>query len=91
MDAVTNADKTMDLLIEAGRTGVTVADVRRKLRIHHGTASGVLSNLHREGIIARLTERRSSSKIYVLPRYVGKRKTEKQGRTHTCPECGHES
>lgn len=90
MESLTNADKTMDMLIDARQTGVTVAEVRRKLRIHHGTASGLLSTLHREGIIMRLADKRGDYKVYVLPRYVGKRKTERQGRLHTCPECGHE-
>lgn len=90
MESVNNAEKTLDLLINARKDGVTVADVRRKLRIHHGTASGLLSALHREGVIMRLADKRGAYKIYVLPRYVGKRETERQGRAHTCPECGHE-
>lgn len=86
----TNVEKVLDALIEAEKYGVTVQDIRLKLKIHHGTASGLLSSLHRENIIARLADRRGKNKIYVLPRYVSGRKTERQGRTHSCPECGHE-
>jgi DNA-binding MarR family transcriptional regulator len=86
----TNEDKVLDALIEAGKYGVTVQDIRLGLKIHHGTASGLLSSLHKENVIARLSDRRGKNKIYVLPRHVDGRKTERQGRIHSCPECGHE-
>jgi len=56
---------------------------------HHGTVSGALSVLHKEGRIARLTERRDRCRVYVHPEYVNGRDTDQQGRKHECPECGH--
>lgn len=47
---------------------------------HHGTASGVLSVLHKAGKIARLTERRNRCFVYVLNEYVNGRDTQEQGR-----------
>lgn len=47
---------------------------------HHGQSSGVLSTLHKEGLVARLTERRNRCAVYVLPEYVGGRETAAQGR-----------
>lgn len=47
---------------------------------HHGTASGVLSVLHKEGHVARLTERRDRCLVYVLPQYTQGRETTEQGR-----------
>jgi hypothetical protein len=47
---------------------------------HHGTASGTLSVLHKEGAIARLSLARDRCKVYVLPEYVGDRPTEPHGR-----------
>lgn len=41
--------------------------------LHHGQASSVLSVLHKEGRLARLTEKRERCAVYVLPEYVGDR------------------
>jgi predicted transcriptional regulator of viral defense system len=90
MESLTNVDKTMDLISASKTVGITVAEVRRSLRIHHGTASSVLSNLHKDGVIMRLSEKRGSYKIYVLPDYVVKRNTERQGRLKNCPHCGED-
>jgi hypothetical protein len=48
--------------------------------VHHGTASSVLSNLHKEGLIARVGDVRDNCKIYVHPQFIDGRTTEKQGR-----------
>lgn len=57
---------------------------------HHGTVSGALSVLHKEGKIARLTERRNRCRVYVHPAYVNERDTDSQGRKpKECPNCGH--
>jgi len=48
--------------------------------VHHGSASGVLSNLHKTERVCRLVDTRFGCKIYVLPEYVYDRTTEKQGR-----------
>jgi hypothetical protein len=47
--------------------------------MHHGQASGALSVLHKEGRIARLTERRNRCAVYVLPEYVQGRETSPHG------------
>lgn len=88
MESLTNVDKTMDILTASKTVGVTVAEIRRSLKIHHGTASSVLSNLHKDGVIMRLSQKRGAYKIYVLPQYVADRKTERQGRLRACPHCG---
>lgn len=71
------------LLVLVGRTGyrgLTVAEARRILPQHHGSISGALSNLHKAGSIACLTERRESCHPYVLPIHVDWRPTREQGR-----------
>ena len=57
--------------------GATVKELREVLAIHHGKASSILSNDHKAGKLARLTEKRNGCKVYVLPQYVDGRKTEK--------------
>ena len=61
--------------------GVTVRQLREWTGWHHGTASGVLSVLHRSRVIVRLAEVRDGCKVYVLPVYVDGRPTESPGRT----------
>jgi hypothetical protein len=55
--------------------GVTVVEARRDLQLHHGQASGALSNLHRGGHLALLTERRDRCHVYVLVENVRGRDT----------------
>lgn len=69
--------------------GVTWRELADRMGWHHGTASGVLSVLHKEGLLSRLTEKRDKCKVYVFPTFVAERETEQQGRKHECPECGH--
>lgn len=77
----TTQTKILTLLSEAGGRGATVAEVREALADegHHGTISGALSNLHRDGVIARLADKRDRCKIYVAPPFVYNRRTEEQG------------
>lgn len=76
--------RAIRLLQAAGQTGVTVAELRqRSFFEHHGTASGVLSVLHKAGVIARLAQRRDRCKIYVMPELVEGRATERHGRRST--------
>jgi hypothetical protein len=77
------------VLDERGEHGVTWKELGTILGAHHGTASGVLSVLHKAGHIARLNESRDRCKIYVLPEYVNGRECESQGRSRECPNCGH--
>lgn len=75
-------------LESSGSTGLTWIELQQIVPLHHGTLSGSLSVLHKEGVIARLTERRSRCKVYVMPEYVNDRMTEPHGRKKTCPHCG---
>ena len=68
--------------------GITWRDVAKELNLHHGSASGVLSVLHKTGHLVRLQDARGRCKIYVLPDYVNNRKTEEFGRKKCCPHCG---
>jgi DNA-binding MarR family transcriptional regulator len=64
----------------AGAAGATWKELADLQQWHHGTASGVLSVLHKEGRVARLTDRRHGCAIYVLPEAVGNRLTAAHGR-----------
>lgn len=66
--------------------GLTWKELARITGWHHGQASGALSVLHKEGLIARLTERRDRCFVYVLPEHVGDRETQDQGRKVKTPE-----
>ena len=68
------------MLNRLGPIGATWHRVAERFDLHHGQASGVLSGLHKAGKIARLTERRNRSFVYVLPEYVNGRDTQQQGR-----------
>ena len=59
----------------AGSDGMTWRDLSEQTGWHHGTASGALSVLHKEGTIVRLTERRDRCQVYVLPEWVQGRET----------------
>jgi hypothetical protein len=61
--------------------GVTWRELALATGLHHGQASGLLSNLHKEGRIVRLTERRNKCAIYVLPEYTLGRETSEHGNT----------
>ena len=69
--------------------GLTWRDLSEITNWHHGTASGVLSVLHKAGIIIRLKETRNRCAIYVTPEW-------RQGReivirkTKNCKHCGGE-
>lgn len=73
-------DTTIRLLKSAKEQGLTWYELAKTLDTHHGTASGLLSVLHKSGRIVRLNETRTSetrgkSMIYVLPEYVDGRQT----------------
>lgn len=74
----TNArqQQTLDLLAKYRDIGIIWADLERQFGWHHGIASSVLSVLHKEGIISRLSETRNKCKVYVLPAHVNDRPTE---------------
>lgn len=63
------------LLRQAGEQGLTWNELGQKMGLHHGSASGLLSVLHKTNVIRRLNETRNRSQIYVLPEYVYGRAT----------------
>lgn len=75
-------------LTSSGSAGLTWTELQQIVPLHHGTLSGSLSVLHKEGVIARLTERRNRCKVYVMPEYINDRMTESHGRKKNCPHCG---
>lgn len=68
------------MLADEKEHGATWREVAAAIGAHHGSASGVLSNLHKAGRIARLSEKRKRCKVYVLPDYVAGRAHEAYGR-----------
>lgn len=71
------------LLANQGTRGVTFRELGQTYGWHHGQSSGTLSNLHKAGLVERLSENRSRCKVYVLPEYVNDRQIEAQGQTAT--------
>ena len=53
--------------------GLTWKELGEIENIHAGQSSGVLSVLHKEGLVVRLKERRNRCSIYVAPAYVKER------------------
>jgi len=81
--------QALSLLYQYGHNGLTWKEFAEVTGLHHGSASGVLSVLHKTGRIARLKETRDHCKIYVDVRHVFGRTIEKQGNKKQCPNCGH--
>lgn len=71
--------QTLEALRRAGADGLVWKELGARFSWHHGQASGVLSVLHKEGAICRLTERRRGCQVYVLPEYVHGRETSAHG------------
>lgn len=65
-------DEVERIVGQAGRRGVTVSEVvdDERVAVHHGSASGALSNLHKTGRIVRLDETRARCHVYVLDQWV---------------------
>jgi ribosomal protein S25 len=74
-------EQVLEVARLAGLDGVTWYEVATRLGIHHGAASGALSNLHKEGRLERLKERRGGSSIYVRPVAVNERPTSPHAST----------
>ena len=80
--------QALNLLGQRQVTGITWKEFSEITGFHHGTASGVLSVLHKAGRIARLKETRKGCKVYVDLRCINGRVIEIQGRKKSCPHCG---
>jgi hypothetical protein len=77
-------------LINASKTyGMTWKELADETGWHHGQASGVLSVLHKEGLIERLTERRGKCAVYIGLNSVNGRKTSVR-KIKSCKHCGGE-
>jgi hypothetical protein len=73
--------EVLRLVDAAGHEGRTIAEIRDLIPAkHHGTLSGVLSVLHRDLRLARLSEKRNGCKVYVHPDFLAGRDAEAQGR-----------
>lgn len=64
--AATVADRTVQLVAATGTRGMTVKELCKKARVHHGQASGALSRLHRQGRIVRTVDYRDGCAAYVV-------------------------
>lgn len=85
-------DRVFTLVEESGKHGLTVYELRKDTGLHHGVASGALSNLHKAGKIVRTTSMRAAYSIYVTPENLAGRTAVQQGRgAKPCPNCGHRS
>lgn len=70
--------------------GATWKEIAEQSGYHHGTVSGALSVMHKDGRISRLLETRDRCRVYVLNEYVSGRATDSQGRKpKECPNCGY--
>jgi hypothetical protein len=86
----TNQQKALALLKQYPQ-GLTWKDVAIANKWHHGTASGVLSVLHKVGAIIRSTEVRDRCKVYYHPNHADSVIAEVQGsKPKTCTNCGHD-
>lgn len=85
-----NRGLVLRMLDQRGAYGATWSEVGEAFGWHHGTSSGILSNMHKDGLIARLSEKRGGAKVYVIPRSIANRPTEKHKSVipAQCPSCG---
>lgn len=63
----------IEMLKTKKEQGLTWKELSDIANWHHGESSGALSVLHKTGHIARITETRGRSQVYVLPEYVNGR------------------
>lgn len=81
--AVALSAQVRALVAARGIEGLTVAELREAATDHHhGTLSGCLSNLHRDGELALLNDKRKRCRIYVLPECVNGREVRPHGKNH---------
>lgn len=76
---LTNQGFALRLLELSKEEGITWRELSDITKDHHGTTSGSLSVLHKEGKIARLKSRRGRCSIYVSLNYVNGRETSLHG------------
>ena len=85
-----NQQKALALLKD-NPAGLTWKEFSEQTGVHHGTASGVLSVLHKAGAILRSTRIRGGCKIYYSIKYqeVIADEPYKQ-KAKLCPHCGND-
>ncbi len=77
--------RTRSVIAATGGAGCTWKELSDVTGWHHGESSGALSVMHKEGVLARLTERRNRCAVYVLPEHVNGRETALHGRRRAEP------
>lgn len=84
-----NQQKALALINDADSAGLTWKELSEHTGMHHGTASGVLSVLHKSGAILRTTKVRNGCKIYMHIAFADLIKHEiYKSKTKLCPHCG---
>jgi len=73
-----NHERALRILKLLGAKGVTGKELDWRAGFnHHGTSSGVLTVLHKQGRIVRLKERRDHCRVYVMPEFQHGRDSDK--------------
>lgn len=86
-----NQQKTLALIKSSKHLGFTWKELSDYTGMHHGTASGVLSVLHKSGAILRTTKVRNGCKVYMDISFTDTVKHEPYvSKKKSCPNCGHE-
>jgi hypothetical protein len=86
-----NQQLALLLLKKAGANGLTWKEVATATGWHHGTASGVLSVLHKSDAIVRTIKIRNRCKVYVHQNYKDQVMHEVyKKREKLCPHCGND-
>ena len=86
-----NQQKALALLKDARANGLTWKELSEHTGMHHGTASGVLSVLHKSYAILRGTRVRNGCKIYYSIEYSDAVTHEVyKKKQKICSNCGHD-
>ena len=86
-----NQQLALLLLKKAGANGLTWKEMATATGWHHGTASGVLSVLHKSDAIVRTIKIRNKCKVYVHQNYKDQVMHEVyKKREKLCPHCGND-
>jgi transposase len=65
---LTNVARAVLIVREAGDAGITVHELTKRLRLHHGATSALLSRLARDGrLIYRAPAKRGQTGAYLIP------------------------
>jgi predicted transcriptional regulator len=78
-------------LLKDNPNGLTWKEFAEQTDVHHGTASGVLSVLHKTGAIIRSTRVRNGCKVYYGIQYTDEIGNESyRKKEKLCPHCGND-